>query len=672
MIVEQLSLFEASYEKPELPSHIRLIEFFAGIGAQAKALEILGADFETWRTCEWSWQSITAYNAIHMGGRVEDISSLTYEEVLEKINGVSNDYNKPMTEKQLRKKGEKWARELLGKMIANKNFCPDVSKLHGKDLDIREKEKNTYILTYSFPCFTGDQMVLTKEYGYVRFEHLRAGLNVLSKDGKWHKISKFFNNGVRKTAIVKAQGFSSIHTTPDHKFWAREKKFKGHERTRVFLEAKWVHAKDLTRNHYLGVPVIQDEVPFHTQSLEFWELIGFYIGDGWINNKDIRISCNERKLTRVKDLATALAIQFTINQTSEHCWNIRFRNDGIYGFIRDFIGTGSDKKKIPMEILSLPKEQLLALFNGVISSDGCKVGKNYQFSTINENIAYSVSLIVNKLFHRVCNVYEIKTKPLCVIQGRTVRQKPWYQLRFKLENGKQDKAFYEDGYIWYPFSSYEEADEEYVYDIEVEEDHSFTLKGCIVSNCQDLSNAGKLAGMEKGSGTRSGLLWEVERILLECLQLNQLPQVLVMENVPLVCSSKNLKPWNDWLNALEKMGYTNYHKIMNAKDYGIPQNRNRCFMVSVLGEYSYTFPKKQHLKYVLKDYLESGVDDWYYLSDDLVRGFEEYTERQREAGNGFGFEPTDGEAPAKSIVTRAGAHGCDNFLKDWNDDENPI
>ena len=65
---EQIDLFEATYEKPTLPKHIRLIEFFAGIGAQAKALEILGADFEHWRTCEWSWQSITAYNAIHMGG----------------------------------------------------------------------------------------------------------------------------------------------------------------------------------------------------------------------------------------------------------------------------------------------------------------------------------------------------------------------------------------------------------------------------------------------------------------------------------------------------------------------------------------------------------------------------------------------------------------------------
>lgn len=138
---EQLDLFATLFDKPKLPKHIRLIEFFAGIGAQAKALEILGADFEHWRTVEWSWQSITAYNAIHMGGKVEDTSDLTYEEVLDRIRGVSNDYNKPMDDKQLRAKKEKWARDLLGRMIANHNYCPDVSKVHAKDLDIREREQ---------------------------------------------------------------------------------------------------------------------------------------------------------------------------------------------------------------------------------------------------------------------------------------------------------------------------------------------------------------------------------------------------------------------------------------------------------------------------------------------------------------------------------------------------
>lgn len=131
--------------------------------------------------------------------------------------------------------------------------------------------------------------------------------------------------------------------------------------------------------------------------------------------------------------------------------------------------------------------------------------------------------------------------------------------------------------------------------------------------CTDLSLAGKRQGMEKGSGTRSGLLWEVERLLIE---LNgNLPQVLIMENVPQVISANG---WKEWCYFLESLGYKNYCEILNAKDYYIPQNRQRAFMVSILGDYSYNFPRKMKLKYRLKDFLEPKVDEKYYLSEKQI------------------------------------------------------
>ncbi len=135
--------------------------------------------------------------------------------------------------------------------------------------------------------------------------------------------------------------------------------------------------------------------------------------------------------------------------------------------------------------------------------------------------------------------------------------------------------------------------------------------------CQDLSNAGKGRGMEKGSGTRSGLLWEVERLLNECTEL---PQVLLMENVPQVHGKKNINDFNKWIEFLEGKGYTNYWQDLNAKDYGIPQSRNRCFMVSILGGCSYEFPKPVELKLTLKDVLEKEVDEKYYLSEKGIQG----------------------------------------------------
>ena len=135
--------------------------------------------------------------------------------------------------------------------------------------------------------------------------------------------------------------------------------------------------------------------------------------------------------------------------------------------------------------------------------------------------------------------------------------------------------------------------------------------------CQDLSNAGKGRGMEKGSGTRSGLLWEVERLLNECTEL---PQVLLMENVPQVHGKKNMEHFEKWIAFLESKGYSNYWKDLNAKDYGIPQNRNRCYMVSILGEYTYEFPQPIPLELTLGDMLEKEVDEKYYLSERAIQG----------------------------------------------------
>lgn len=135
--------------------------------------------------------------------------------------------------------------------------------------------------------------------------------------------------------------------------------------------------------------------------------------------------------------------------------------------------------------------------------------------------------------------------------------------------------------------------------------------------CQDLSLAGKGKGMAKGTNTRSGLLWEVERLLNEC---KELPQILLMENVTQVHGKNNKEHFDEWIAFLESKGYRNYWKDLNAKNFGIPQNRNRTFMVSVLGDYTYEFPKEFPLGLRLKDMLEDSVDEKFYLSDIAIQG----------------------------------------------------
>ncbi len=134
--------------------------------------------------------------------------------------------------------------------------------------------------------------------------------------------------------------------------------------------------------------------------------------------------------------------------------------------------------------------------------------------------------------------------------------------------------------------------------------------------CQDLSVAGLGKGMSKGTGTRSGLLWEVERLLNE---VENLPQVLLMENVPQVHSKKNIGDFEKWQDYLRGRGYTNFYQDLNAKNYGIPQNRNRCFMVSILGAAEYEFPEPIKLNKVMNDFLEEKVDEKYCVDSEKAR-----------------------------------------------------
>jgi len=153
-------------------------------------------------------------------------------------------------------------------------------------------------------------------------------------------------------------------------------------------------------------------------------------------------------------------------------------------------------------------------------------------------------------------------------------------------------------------------------DLEINDKEHFTYLLTYSFPCQDLSLAGKGKGMSDTS-TRSGMLWEVERILQEC---KNKPDVLLMENVPMVHSADNVGDFAKWIKSLESMGYKNYWKDLIATDYGIPQTRNRCFMVSILGDYKYTFPEPIPLKLKLKDLLEDNVDEKYYLTDKMIEG----------------------------------------------------
>ena len=152
--------------------------------------------------------------------------------------------------------------------------------------------------------------------------------------------------------------------------------------------------------------------------------------------------------------------------------------------------------------------------------------------------------------------------------------------------------------------------------------------------CTDISTAGQQKGLAEDSGTRSSLLWECRKTIEA-----KRPKYLLMENVKALTSNKFMPFFEKWIAELDKFGYKTYWQVLNAKDYGIPQNRERVFAVSILIEdgavQNFEFPKPQKLELCLGDYLESEVDEGFYLDDKRVKDLLESSNQNRMKEYGY-------------------------------------
>lgn len=190
--------------------------------------------------------------------------------------------------------------------------------------------------------------------------------------------------------------------------------------------------------------------------------------------------------------------------------------------------------------------------------------------------------------------------------------------------------------------------------------------------CQAFS----LAGKRKGEDDKRGVLFYNSH---EFIKINK-PRYFIFENVKGLLSDDNGKTFGKWIDLLggksvngnpiifpleDSVPYHIYHKVLNAKNYGVPQNRERVFIIGIRddADNNFSFPKEIPLTKRLKDVLEDNVDEKYYLSDALINYFEKHKETHKEKGNGFAFEPRDLNKPATAISTKAGSRQTDNYIK---------
>lgn len=642
---------------------IRILEFFSGVGMQRMAFDKLGVNYESVGTSEIDIPAILSYAAIH-DGLLESDETFEYPTKEEMLNYLSErniglDFK---TGKLKLPKNLDKIKQLYRAVIVSKCFG-DISQINPNDLPDFD------FMTYSFPCFIEGTLVLTSN-GYKPIEDITENDYVLTHTNTYQKVVKPMVNEANHIYKLSTMASEDLFVTEEHPFYVRkrERKWNNERRSydRVFHKPEWIKTKDLDKSYYVGCAINQkselpkwDGVEFNGawghkvqknelcdlfEKNEFWWLVGRFIGDGWTRNyktdkfhsEKVVICCGKHKKDEIVEVLDRLPFNYSVVE-ERTVYKFHIVNKELTRFLYQF-GKGASNKRLTSDVINLPVDLLESFLEGYISSDGYITEDGLiKISSVSQKLIYDTAQCIMKVYKRPVSVYLTKRKPTCVIEGRTVNQKDTYTVTFKKVKNKQDKAFYEDGYVWCPINNIEKLDYNgLVYNMEVENDNSYVVQNIIVHNCTDISVAGRKDGVIKGQ-TRSGLLYECEKVI-ECKR----PKYLLLENVKNLVGKQFKPQFDEWLEYLETLGYTNYWKVLNSKSFGVPQNRERVFVLSILGEHDpYEFHNGFELDIRLKDILEFNVDEKYYLSKEVQDRFKPNDKFKDMSGNIVGTTAPD-------------------------------
>ena len=502
----------------------------------------------------------------------------------------------------------------------------DVSKVDEKNFP------HCDFLTYSFPCFTENTLVLT-ETGYKKINQINIGDKVITHNNSYKEVLNKFDQGKKEIWEVVSSSVDKIETTENHKFYVKTKIKNG------FSDPYWKDCYQLTNDDYLGMAINQNniipewkgiqfnwkdgrktryrnELSKFMDNKDFWWIIGRYIGDGWIRSQGgIIICCSlTNELLDITSKLDNINIKYNLSK-ERTTYKIHIARKEFSEFVLQF-GRGAHNKRLTNTIIDLPVNLLKSFIEGYHSADGniYKNSNRYRISSVSKELIYGVAQCIAKAYSIPYSIYKSKRPEKYIIEGRVINQRSVYLVVYDFTKNKKS-SFYESGYIWSPVKSVKNTKQfENVWDIEVEEDHSFTANGCIVHNCQDISISGVQRGIEKG--TRSGLLYEVERIVD-----HNKPKFLLMENVKNLVSKNHIKKFNDYIEKLNSLGYGSSWMVLNGADFGCPQNRERVFMFSVLGESSLEVSNKmmgihnhKKTRVPMRTFVENLVDNNLFIT----------------------------------------------------------
>lgn len=595
---------------------LKVMSLFSGIGAFEKALTNLDIPYELINFCEIDKYAIESYSNIH-------------SELKEKNLG-------------------------------------DISKVDTSSV------KDFDLLVGGSPCFPKGTLVLT-ERGYKNIEDIKVGDKVLTHKNRYMPVDKVGHNLDKEIYELKAMGTLPILATPNHPFLVvtRTKKYKNENGEKsYYYEFSEPYKKRLDElekdKDFLCSPILKtEENPYNLDEETCW-LLGRYVADGccgkMYKSEAIIVTVGKNKEKEFEK--HLLTYKYYKYKTKTNTFSYTIVDHKINDFIRknDF-GSIALNKNIPNLILNLPQKLLASFIEGYFAGDGCYIKKSnvYQATTISKKLANTLQLAIQKLYNVGCRIYFDKRPSKYIIEGRQVNQHDTYIIRFTKEITKQKKYYIDNNMILYPIKSVENKNyKDTVYNIEVQKDHSYTIPSVYVGNCQDFSISGKTKGAiwhcddcgyeynpltvnynernlcphchsKNITKTRSSLIVEYLRFLRE-----KKPKYFIYENVKNLTGKMFKESFNMFLNELKEYGYNVNYKVLNSKNFDIPQNRERVFVVGIRNDINkkFDFPKGNNNYVKIKDILQDKVDEKYYIkseiADKLIR---EYLKRKEKELN---------------------------------------
>ena len=502
---------------------MKFIDFFAGIGGFRRGMELAG--HECVGFCEFDKFATASYTSMHL---------LTQEqrEFLDKM---------PLKQRQ---------KEILKEEYRNGEwYANDIRRVYAGDIPKAD------CWCFGFPCFVRGTYILT-EKGYIPIENVSVGDRVLTHKGRWKTVTSVMQRDNARIWNVNGFGILPTGTTAEHPYYV----------TRVSEPIEFKPVKELNDSYY-STMVLPDEEP-NKYSKEIWWIIGRYIADGWrVRRQDrprggrIVFAVSDKKREEFEHRLSEANLHGTYTE-ERTCGKYHVCNNQLYEYLGIF-GEYAYGKRIPREALCLPREKAEYFYNGYMSGDG-RNDKEEATST-SAAVILGMCIIAQRLGKPVPAVYYTKRDSKCTIEGRECKQRDTYTFRI---SNKSVKGYYRGRYVCRKLYQPTESDQyETVYNLSVEEDKSYIANGAIVHNCQDISVAGKQLGFQ---GNRSSLFFRVMYLIGQLEEENK-PTYLFIENV------KNLLSVNG-----AGGGYDAEWQVLNSKDFGVPQNRERCFIIGHL------------------------------------------------------------------------------------------